>query len=305
MISKVNLRNRFNNYIILANDFLYEESYLKAYDAFEKAYSFSINITDKVDALFEMADILLILENYEKAKDIYEKIIMLDESRSGAYYGMALVNDFLGGKVEKSIEFYKKAIKYDKNYDRAYYYLAHTYDKIGDKENALKNFYKCVEIDPMDFITYNDIGSIYEERGNLTEAKKFCNKSLSISPEYFRALFNMGVIARKMGDSDKAMDYYIRAKESYPDPYIYLNMSAIFIERADFEGAIRILNEGIDFNPDSVNLFYNRACSKANLGRIEEAVKDLREAIKINPDSILWAKEDPDLMNIVKGDYIW
>ncbi|NLA25250.1 MAG: tetratricopeptide repeat protein, partial [Bacteroidales bacterium] len=93
------------------------------------------------------------------------------------------------------IEFYKKAIKYDKNYDRAYYYLAHAYDKIGDKENALKNFYKCVEIDPMDFITYNDIGSIYEERGNLTEAKKHLEEGHftegSMAPKVKAAIFFM------------------------------------------------------------------------------------------------------------------
>lgn len=300
MVKELSYENKYNNYIIIANDFLGEESYFKAYKAFEKALEFASNNNQKVDVLFELADILLIFEKYKEAKEIYFKIIKLDKSRSGAYYGVALVNDFVAGDVNISIKYYKEAIKWDENYDRAYYYLAHSYDKIGDKKSALDNFNKCIEIDEMDFISYNDIGSIYEEQGDFELAKKYFEKSLSINPKYFRALFNMGVVYKDLGNLDKALEYYISAIEYDQNPYIYLNMSAIYIERKDYLGAIDILNEGILYNPDSVNLFYNRACSKANLSRKDEAIKDLKEAIKINKDAFDWAKKDPDLYNIVK-----
>lgn len=300
MVKELSYDNKFNNYIIIANDFLREESYLKAYKAFEKALEFANDNNKKIDALFEMADILLIFENYEEARELYNKIIDLDKSRSGAYYGIALVNDFVGGSVNTSIKYYKEAIKWDKNYDRAYYYLAHAYDKIGDKKSALENFNKCIEIDNMDFISYNDIGSIYEENKDYGKAKEYFEKSLSINPKYFRALFNMGVVYKDLGNLDKALEYYVEATENDQNPFIYLNMSAIYIEKKDFLGAIKILNEGILYNPDSVNLFYNRACSKANLDRNKEAIEDLKKAIKINKDAFDWAKKDPDLLNIVK-----
>lgn len=300
MVKHLNFENKYNNYIIIANELLSEESYLKAYGAFFKAYNYAISDDKKIDALFEMADIKLIFEEYIEANEIYEKIIEIDNSRSGAYYGIALVNDFFGQDVNKSIKYYKEAIKKDENYDRAYYYLAHSYDKIGNKKLALENLFKCIEVDEMDFISYNDIGAIYEELGQYNLAKEYFEKSLEINPRYFRALFNMGVIYKDLGDLDRALEYYMSAKEYNQNPYIYLNMSAIYIEKKDFNGAINILNEGIYFNPDSVNLFYNRACSKSNLDRDEDALIDLKRAIDINKEAYNWAKKDPDLCNIIK-----
>ena len=300
MVKKLSNENKYKNYIILANDFLSEESYEKAYHSFKKALFFAKNIENKIDALFEMADILLIFEKYKEADELYLEILELDKSRSGAYYGRALANDFLSGDIEISIENYKNAIKYDEYYDRAYYYLGHCYDRIGEKDLALLNFEKCIEIDDMDFISYNDIGSIYEEKNNYEMAEKYFKKSLEINPKYFRALFNMGVVKRDTGDLDKALEYYMEATKYNQNPYIYLNMSAIFIERQDYKGAIDILNKGIMYNPDSVNLFYNRACSEANLLNDKDAVKDLKKAIEINKDAYSWAENDPDLYDIVK-----
>ena len=107
----------------------------------------------------------------------------------------------------------------------------------------------------MDFISYNDIGSIYEEKNNYEMAEKYFKKSLEINPKYFRALFNMGVVKRDTGDLDKALEYYMEATKYNQNPYIYLNMSAIFIERQDYKGAIDILNKGIMFILFNFNFF--------------------------------------------------
>ncbi|EFI41303.1 tetratricopeptide repeat protein [Peptoniphilus sp. oral taxon 386 str. F0131] len=296
----LNFNEKYNNYIIIANDFVSKDDLKSALNAYNKALEFATTPDKKIDVLFEISDIYLIFEEYLSAKICFEKIIEIDSTRSGAYYGVALTNDFLNGSVEESIKYYKFAIEYDDNYDRAYYYLGHCYDKTGDKNAALRCFKKCIDIDSEDYISYNDIGCIYEEQKCYDMAKHYFECSLKINPNYFRALYNMGVVYKALGDNNVALEYYFKAKNEEKNPYIYLNISAIYIELKDFNRAIEILNEGIEYNPESVNLFYNRACSKARLGDKEGALLDLKRAVNINKEAYNWAVNDLDLTEVIK-----
>lgn len=293
-------QNRYRNYIIIANEFLCQESYLKALHFFKKAYYFAVGAKEKTDALYEIADILLILENISEAQEKYEEILRWDPNQAGAYYGLSLSNELLEGDIFYSIENYKKAIDIDPHYDRAYYYLGHLYDKVGQLENAKKCFQKCIELDPYDYVSYNDLGSLYENKGEYEIALEMVEQSLFISPTYGRALFNMGVICREMGKSALAMDYYEKSLEEFHSSDLFLNMSAIYIEWKEYERAIQILDCGMqDFN-DSVNLHYNKACCLNLLGHCKEALEELKSAIQIEPQALQWAAGDSDLCDLIK-----
>ncbi len=290
--------SKLDNYLILAEGFLSINDYSRALDAFKRAYEFSESIDEKTDILFEIADIYMINEDYTSARDTYLKIISM-EKLSGAYFGLAIVNDALDGDVDESIILYKLAIELSPDYDRAYYYLGHSYDKINRRDLALKCFLKTARLEPEDYVVLNDIGSIYEEEKNYSLAREYVERSLSINPNYGRALYNMGVILKAMGDSDLALEYYKKSTKVWDYHLNYLNMSAIYIERKDYISAREILNEGIVHAP-SVNLFYNRACVNVYENKIESAIEDLARAIEYNSEAYYWAKEDIDLMEVVK-----
>uniref|UniRef100_UPI00261BA5C4 tetratricopeptide repeat protein n=1 Tax=uncultured Peptoniphilus sp. TaxID=254354 RepID=UPI00261BA5C4 len=154
---------KFKNYLILAEEFLLEGDWDKAEDLLLKSLKFTKeeDVDEKISVYFELSDIYLKKENYREAKIYFEKILSLREM-AGAYYGLAITNDFSKGDISYSIKNYKRAIELDENYDRAHYYLAHAYDKIGETELAIEEFKKVLAIDQYDFVTYNDLGSIYE-----------------------------------------------------------------------------------------------------------------------------------------------
>ena len=100
-----------------------------------------------------------------------------------------------------------------------------------------------------------------------------------------------------------ALKYYYKSLElnkSYH--YTYLNISAIYIEEKDYEKSIEILTEGIEFNEDAEDLYYNRACCYAILGREDEAIKDLKRALSINFDIIEWIVKDKDFKNLYDNE---
>ncbi|WP_138159641.1 tetratricopeptide repeat protein [Peptoniphilus catoniae] len=291
-------KSKLKNYIIIAEDFFNKEEYTEAIRFYKKALEFA-NEYEKENILFELADIYLIIKDYKQAECIYKNILKENKSSAGAYYGLGMINDLIGGETEFSISYYEKAIENDPNYDRAYYYLAHCFYNKGQFNKAIDLFEKTIALDELDYISYNDLGSIYEERKDYKKALYYVKKSLDINSYYFRALYNMGVIYKALGYNNKALHYYKLAKEESSFENIYLNMSAIYIEKEDYEAAINILNEGIKLNPNSVNLYYNRACSYSKLKEEANAVNDYLKALSINKDVEVWSKRDPDLKNLI------
>lgn len=289
---------KFKNYLILSKDFLIERDTLRAKNSLQKAYNYASNSDEKISVLFELADLVIEEEEFLKAKNYYEIILNIEE-QAGAYYGLAMTGEFLGKDLDYSIKNYKKAIDLDKNYDRAHYYLAHVYDKIGNVEEAIYHLKKVIEIKPDDFISLNDLGSIYEVLDEDELAKNYVEKSLEVNPNYGRALFNRGVLYKKENKNDLALKVYYKAIDNFISPYLFLNMSAIYIEEKNYKEALKILNEGLRRHDNSVNLHYNKACVLNIINKTDGAIEELKSAININSDAKKWASTDPDLIDIV------
>ncbi|MDO5040868.1 MAG: tetratricopeptide repeat protein [Peptoniphilus sp.] len=291
---------KLNNYMVLAEDFYHRGEYEKSLEFYRRAMNFG-DEGEQEEILFEIADIHLLMENFIEAEGAYRSIVELNENSAGAYYGLALAAELGQGNATEIIANYKKAIELDPYYDRAYYYLAHRYLNQGDREAALDALEMCVELDSHDYVSYNDMGSIYENEKNFTMAEKYFRKSLAINPEYFRALYNMGVVCKARGDNDTAMMYYKRAREFSDFENIYLNMSALYIEEGDLNSALKILTEGIELNADSVNLYYNRSCVHARMQKLDRAMQDYKSAVALNKNVEIWASDDPDLKDVIEG----
>ena len=295
------MKRKYNNYIIMANEFLLKSEYIKAQEAYIKSLEFAMTNKELTDSYFEIADIYLIEGEYEKALQTFRKIIEIDENLPGSYYGIAVYYD-LKNDLDLARKYYELAISKDETYDRAYYYLAHILDRMGRKDEAMGCLFKCIELDPYDYVSYNDLGSFYEESSEFETALKYIDRSLKICPCYFRALYNRGVVLYKMDRPMDALKEYKKALDESTEEDIYLNMSAIYISLKDYKSAIEILLEGIEENPDSENLYYNLGCSYEKIGRRREAVDAIKKSIELNEDILKFAKNDIDMKKILEEE---
>ena len=124
-------------------------------------------------------------------------------------------------------------------------------------------------------------------------------KSIDINPNFYKSLFNMGVVYKRLGQNEKAIEYYFKSLDLNRDyHYTYLNLSAIYIEEREFYKSIERLSEGISYNPYAEVLYYNRACSYAILGMEEKAIKDIRKTLILKPSSINWVLKDKDFKEL-------
>ena len=65
-----------------------------------------------------------------------------------------------------------------------------------------KHYIEAISIDENDFWSHTNLGSLYEESGKDKEAADMFAKAYKINPSHFMASYNLGVIFRKIGDSE-------------------------------------------------------------------------------------------------------
>lgn len=296
----MNQENRMKNYIIMAENFELEENPIDAILKYRKAMEFAISKEEKIVILFRIALLSDEIEEYKKAVSTYDEIIEIDENRAGAYYGKAIAFEKLG-EYEDAISQYNLAIEFNPYYNKAYYYLATLYDKMDNVDLAIKNYKQAILVDSKDYVTYNDLAGIYEELEDYKKAYNYVNKSIEICDDYYRSYYNKGVIEGRMGNFIGAIEAYKKSIELNPSyGNNFLNISAIYLEDEKYNETIDILTDGILYNKDDTNLYYNRACAYSLLNRDEEAIRDMEKAIELYPIQEFYARRDNDLKRLFK-----
>ena len=146
-------------------------------------------------------------------------------------------------------------------------------------------------------MTYNNLGSFYEERGQYGKAKAYLEQSIALRGDYFLSHFNLGVVEKALGNREAAQRAYFKALDLNPGyENVYLNLSALYIEDFFYEKSEKILRLGIKNAPKAYNLYYNLSCSMLHLHREEEAFAMMQKALELSSDLAMFLKTDEDFI---------
>ena len=153
----------------------------------------------------------------------------------------------LEGKFQESIDMYKMALERDSSTFDVYVNRGITYTKMGQRVNAIKDFKKALTIQPKNQMALSNLCSelvnssnfketlIYSSKliklypasydgyfyrgtanvnlGNHSIALEDLNQSIKLNPNYMYAWFNASVSYKAIGDTKKALEYALKAKE--------------------------------------------------------------------------------------------
>jgi stress-induced-phosphoprotein 1 len=123
---------------------------------------------------------------------------------------------------------------------------------------------------------YGRIGAAYAKKGDLAQAIKFFEKSLTEhrTPD----------VLNKLREAEKAKAE--ADKLAYIDPEQSEKAREegnTLFKAGDFAGAVKAYTESIKRNPSDPRGYNNRAAAYQKLVALPEALKDANEAIKIDP----------------------
>ena len=215
------------------------------------AYEFAIAINDDfAPAHFNMGEILIEEEQYEKALEHFHKVLKKESPYPDLYYSIAYCLERLG-KYGQAIEYYRKVSKINTFYDEAYYGIG-----------------KCLEAQDKPF-----------------EALHFYSKALKLdqnNPAYWLAKADTEY---RTGNITSCLEAYQEAALLEPNnPEIWLNWSFVLHEMGNHSDAVGLIASGIDEMPDNADLYYRAVVYLIHEGKYKEAFNYLEKALVLDFD---------------------
>jgi len=95
-------------------------------------------------------------------------------------------------------------------------------------KNSHTLFAHGVAAQPRDTVALQNMGNIYQLKGDHHRAIKYYHQSLAINPRDHLALYNLGNSLRIIGKEEKARDTFLEAIRIYPsEPKLHLNLGML------------------------------------------------------------------------------
>lgn len=174
------------------------------------------------------------------------------------------------------------------------YYAASSAVQGGEYEDALKYYEELQEVG------YEGSGVTYKATntatGEVEEMEKTQRDLMVKSGTYTDAIDekipskkgeivkNTALIYTQLGQDDKALEAYKKARQSDPeDVNLILNEANLYFKQGDKEKFKSLMAEAIAIAPDNADLYYNVAVISSEQGNIEEARSNYKKSLELNP----------------------
>jgi len=164
----------------------------------------------------------------------------------------------------------------------------------GKYKAALQLFQSFREKNPTLFQVGINIGNCYRELGEYEQALqeyqvvfsklKEKNTSLEGNENAARVLTNIGETYLKMGQLDKATNYFEQAITIFPKDYaLAYNIAEIYFNQNQFDKAIKMYDLSIQINPSWPKAYLKKGYALLNKGDYRASIKALKKFLELDP----------------------
>jgi len=145
----------------------------------------------------------------------------------------------------------------------------------------------AVEKSPKAGITHAGLTAAYLKKGDVLHALNAARKGLSVAPDNYYLLVNLGDGLQLYGKTDEALMVYKRALSIDPSrPTLWNAIASSLRRKGDFDAAEFYLREGLKIGKDYSPLYYNLGMVLIEKGDTSGAIEALKEAISLYPSYV-------------------
>lgn len=242
LFRQADIKLRSQDYVTALN--YYEEG-------LQKAPPFAGGLLNFEKAWIQKAFALSALKRYNEMMQACEGAIQLNPN---GVYGWICKGSALDGleKYEEAIKAYSQAISLDPSSFEAWHNRGQAYLKLGKKDDAIANFNQATQVGgDKAFVTWNDLGKLYFQFKQFTEATEAYQEALKIKPDYLPSWIGLGNV-------QTSLKLYQEAIQSY--------------------------NEALEIDDKSYAAWYGKGIAEERLKQYDEAIRSYERAIFIKPN---------------------
>lgn len=209
-------------------------------------------------------------------------------SRAKAYFALGQVWTKMN-KPENARRSYLMAIDYQPDYLLPRYNLALLGISKGDRaglQEARKYLDRIEALQP-DFAPVKFLrGRLASQAGYDITALKWYQMAARLDPGFYKARYNIGIVALRLGHLNLAHTEFIRLKDDFPKrPQPEFNLGKLAYQRHQYDQALKHYQQALNISGGD----YDEA--KSNIGLVMQALGQLDEALAVF-DSLLAKQPD-------------
>jgi tetratricopeptide (TPR) repeat protein len=160
------------------------------------------------DAQFELARLLLSQKKYDEAEAVASEMMQSASRHPAPYLLLAEIREAQGRDAEAE-EFLKQALAKDEDSRDALLAAGVFYQSKGRCVEAIVHLEKLLAAAPFDMLTRERLGLCYAAEGRYRDAARILEPLAAIRPSY-EAVFALAVSWQQLGDTDKALELWLR-----------------------------------------------------------------------------------------------
>ncbi|MFM6924010.1 MAG: tetratricopeptide repeat protein [Ferruginibacter sp.] len=281
------LDSRDTNLFILKTDaYLALDMQQKAAEVLEAAIH-DFDGEEKLDLLFELADVYDDYENFDKVFDCLTMILEQEPNNEEALYKICFWTDFTGRNeegirlhqqiieeypfnelawfnlaaayqglklYEKAIDAYEYAIAIDEKFDFALRNMGDAYIRLRRYKDAIEVLEKVLELARPEDVIYEAIGHCYDKMGNYAQARFNYRKASHLNNEDTQLNYKIACTYMNEGIWDSAiknLDIAMRIHRLQPE--YNLAMGQCYMELNKLDDAITYFGNVVRVRPKNIN----------------------------------------------------
>lgn len=274
-----------NIYILKTDVYLALDKHEQAVRLLEEALE-NFEGEEKVELLFELADVYDDYEEFDKVFDCLKVILEEEPTNEEALYKICFWTDFTG-RNEESIRLHLAIIEEHPYSELAWFNLAAAYQGLKLYEKAIDAYQYAIAIDEKFDFAYRNVGDAYIRIRKYREAIEALEKVLELSkPEE--------VIHEAIGHCYDRLKNYAQARFHYrkashlnaEDSKIYYKIACTYFNEASWAQAVKQLESALKIH--RLQPEYNKLMGecKLHLNETKEAIQFLSTAVRVRPRNV-------------------
>jgi len=241
---------------------------------------------EKIDLLFELADVYDDYENFEKVFDCLKMILEQEPNNEEALYKICFWTDFTG-RNEEGIRLHQRIIEEYPFNELAWFNLAAAYQGIKLYEKAIDAYQYAVAIDEKFDYAWRNMGDAYIRLRKYKDAVEVLERVLELARPEDVIYEAIGHCYDKMGNFAQARFNYRKASHlNHDDSQLHYKIACTYMNEGTWDSAIKNLEVAMRIH--RLQPEYNLAMGQCyvELNKLEDAITYFGNVVRVRPKNI-------------------
>jgi tetratricopeptide (TPR) repeat protein len=161
--------------------------------------------------------------------------------------------------------------------------LGDVFSSQRDRERFRRGL-ETATLNPADASAHYNLGLIYEQHGQLEEAKICYQRAIEIAPDEVDAHYRLGRIAREQAQLAEAIRFFdtvVAQEPSHSQNEVWREVGLTYFQAGQYEDAREALERFLQSRPTDAEGHYYYGLALHKLGRSDEAANEMRAVIDV------------------------